>query len=120
VDSNLDWGQDLPGLKTFMDRNAIRDIKLCYFGTADPSYYGISALRLPSYQPPPPSSVVTSIRPGDVVAVSATHLQGLYLDPDMQPLMAALRERTPIATIGYSIFVYRADFSFELGGAAAK
>ena len=114
VDSNVDWGQELPGLKRYMDTNGIGRVTLCYFGTADPAYYGIAADRLPSYQPPPPSTVVRAVHPGDVVAISATHLQGLYLDPDMQPLMALFRARQPIAAIGHSIFVYRADFSYAL------
>jgi hypothetical protein len=119
VDSNLDWGQDLPGLKRYMDANAIPRVTLCYFGTADPAYYGIAADRLPSYQPPPPSTLVHSVRPGDVVAISATHLQGLYLEPEMEPLLALLRARRPVATIGHSIFVYRADFHWEMDAAAA-
>jgi dolichyl-phosphate-mannose-protein mannosyltransferase len=114
VDSNLDWGQDLPGLKKYMDENAIARITLCYFGTADPGYYGIAADRLPGYQPPPPSTVVRTVVPGDVLAISATHLQGLYLGPEMQPLMAHLRTRRPIATIGHSIFIYQADFAWDV------
>ena len=94
VDSNVDWGQELPGLKRYMDANGIARVTLCYFGTADPAYYGIAADRLPSYQPPPPSTLVRAVHPGDVVAISATHLQGLYLDPEMQPLMALFRART--------------------------
>jgi hypothetical protein len=97
-----------------MDASGIPRVTLCYFGTADPAYYGIAADRLPSYQPPPPSTIVRAVKPGDVVAISATHLQGLYLDPEMQPLMALFRARPPIATIGHSIFVYRADFAYTL------
>jgi hypothetical protein len=114
VDSNVDWGQDLPGLKRYMDASGIPRVTLCYFGTADPAYYGIAADRLPSYQPPPPSTIVHAVHPGDVVAISATHLQGLYLDPEMQPLMALFRARPPIATIGHSIFVYKADFAWTM------
>jgi hypothetical protein len=114
VDSNVDWGQDLPGLKSYMDASGIPRVTLCYFGTADPAYYGIAADRLPSYQPPPPSTIVRAVKPGDVVAISATHLQGLYLEAEMQPLMALFRARRPIASIGHSIFVYRADFSYAL------
>src|SRR5262245_46603287 len=47
VDSSLDWGQDLKGLKLFLDRAAIPSIKLSYFGTADPQYYGIPGELLP-------------------------------------------------------------------------
>jgi len=114
VDSNLDWGQDLPGLKRYMDAHGIRRVSLCYFGTADPGYYGIACDRLPGYQPPPPSSLTHAVHAGDVVAVSATHLQGLYLDPQMQPLMALFRARRPVATIGHSIFIYVADFEYRV------
>ncbi len=48
VDSSLDWGQDLPGLKTWLDRNAPHEaVYLSYFGTSDPEFYGIHAKRLP-------------------------------------------------------------------------
>jgi hypothetical protein len=41
IDSNLDWGQDLPELKKYMDHNKIESIKLGYFGRVDPELYGI-------------------------------------------------------------------------------
>jgi 4-amino-4-deoxy-L-arabinose transferase-like glycosyltransferase len=41
VDSNLDWGQDLKRLRVYVEENRIASLKLSYFGTADPSYYGI-------------------------------------------------------------------------------
>ncbi len=51
VDSNLDWGQDLPGLKQWLADHAEEATKqpvyLAYFGTGSPDYYGIEALRLP-------------------------------------------------------------------------
>jgi hypothetical protein len=40
-DSNLDWGQDLKGLKAHMEKEKLPIIYLSYFGTAPPSYYGI-------------------------------------------------------------------------------
>ena len=48
VDSNLDWGQDLKGLKSYMDEKGIDKIKLGYFGSADADYYGINYEYLPS------------------------------------------------------------------------
>src|SRR5262249_20418862 len=48
VDSNLDWGQDLRGLKEYMDAHGIDKIKLSYFGTGEPDYYGIHYEYLPS------------------------------------------------------------------------
>jgi len=42
IDSNLDWGQDLPALKKYMARESIDQIKLGYFGRVDPRIYGIN------------------------------------------------------------------------------
>ena len=41
IESNLDWGQDLPGLKKYMEQRGIKKIKLGYFGRVDPRIYGI-------------------------------------------------------------------------------
>jgi hypothetical protein len=113
VDSNLDWGQDLPGLKEYLDRHGIEGVKLSYFGTAEPAFYGIRGERLPGY--PPPEPVANAVDPGDLVAVSATNLAGVYLteDPDAERLMRRLQRQTPVASIGYSILVYRADFRWR-------
>ena len=46
VDSNLDWGQDLKRLKSYVDRHRIESLKLLYFGMADPAYYGIKSKPL--------------------------------------------------------------------------
>jgi hypothetical protein len=112
VDSNLDWGQDLKGLKAWMDGNGVSRVKLSYFGTADPEYHRIACDLLPGQMLPPPRDVVRGIAPGDVVAVSATNLQGVYLEPGDRPLMERLRALTPVATIGHSIRIYRADFAW--------
>ena len=56
--------------------------------------------------------VTREVRPGDVLAVSATNLQGVYIEDEDQPLMARIRRLRPIGSIGYSILVFRADFSW--------
>ena len=112
VDSNLDWGQDLKGLKAWMDTNGVPAVKLSYFGTADPEYHRIPCDLLPGQMLPPPRDVVREIAPGDIVAVSATNLQGVYLEPEDRPLMERLRALTPVATVGHSILIYRADFAW--------
>jgi 4-amino-4-deoxy-L-arabinose transferase-like glycosyltransferase len=78
VDSSLDWGQDLPALKLWLDRNAgIQAVYLSYFGTGRPDRYGIRAKRLPSY-----IDDRTERRPysptAGVYCVSATMLQSLF------------------------------------------
>ena len=40
--------------------------------------------------------------------MSATNLQGVYLDAADRPLMERFRAQRPLARIGYSIFIYRA------------
>ncbi len=112
VDSNLDWGQDLKGLKIWMDKSGVARVKLSYFGTADPEYYHIPCDLLPGQMLPPPRDVTREIAPGEVVAVSATNLQGVYLQPGDRPLMERLKAQAPVATIGHSIRVYRAEFAW--------
>jgi hypothetical protein len=112
VDSNLDWGQDLKGLGSWLRQNHVGRVKLAYFGSADPRYYGIECDLLPGYMAPPPARVTRQVTPGDVVAVSATILQGLYVEPAMRPLFARLRATAPLAVVGHTIFVYRVDFGW--------
>ena len=109
VDSNLDWGQDLKGLKAYMDEHGLTKIKLSYFGSAHPSYYGISYEPLPCRSPLPlddpntRSFYPTNPAPG-VYAISATNLQWVWLD--MPDPYAWFRAQEPVDKIGYSIFIY--------------
>ena len=105
VDSNLDWGQDLKGLKRYMDAHGITKVHLSYFGSDSPARYGIDYAWMPSVVLPKPASDPVPLKRGDWVAISATNLAGVYFD-DKQ-LFAEFREREPVATIGYSIFLYR-------------
>jgi hypothetical protein len=120
VDSNLDWGQDLKGLKRYMDEHGIERVWLGYFGQADPDYYGIAYDYLPSYtifdrgndRPQFWDVDRIPLMPG-MVAISATLLEGVYL-PINDPAKARAyfeeyRRMTPVAKIGYSIFIYRVE-----------
>jgi hypothetical protein len=112
VDSSLDWGQDLKGLKPWLDAHGISHVKLSYFGSADPAYYGLDAEMLPSTMSPRPVRVTREVRPGDVLAVSATNLQGVYLEPEDRRLMERVRRLPPLGQVGYSIFLFRSDFAW--------
>lgn len=128
VDSSLDWGQDLPGLKTWLDERKESlghvPVYLSYFGTADPAYYQIDAVPLPRKYEALPDRLVNVYRPG-VYCISATNLQGVYqrLRPPGEKatslehlnyhhalyfanLTTFLRQREPDAEIGYSIMIY--------------
>ena len=82
VDSSLDWGQDLPGLKDWLDQQGLQGpshapVYLSYFGTALPSYYGIEAMTLANFPDREPAHVPGPLAPG-TYCFSATMLQGLY------------------------------------------
>jgi hypothetical protein len=83
VDSSLDWGQDLPGLKQWIDRGhaAPREaIYLSYFGVGVPRYYGLPTLELPSSPDWRKAPETGDLRPG-IYCISATNLQHVYLEP---------------------------------------
>jgi len=111
VDSNVDWGQDLRALKGWTDAHGVTHLKLSYFGSADPLYYRIPCEMLPSKMHPDPDRIAHDIQPGETVAVSATNLQGVYFEGPDRRLMNRLRALTPIDRVGYSIFIFRPDFS---------
>ena len=47
IDSSLDWGQDLPGLKRWLDTHARGEkLFISYFGSGDPLFEGIRATRV--------------------------------------------------------------------------
>jgi hypothetical protein len=79
VDSSLDWGQDLPGLRHWIDEHANREkVFLSYFGTGDPQYEGIRATKMPTLPEVGPTRPWHALAPG-VYALSATMLQQVYL-----------------------------------------
>jgi hypothetical protein len=108
ADSNLDWGQDLKGLKRWMDANHVEHINLAYFGTADPAYYHIQCTYLPG-GPFFAENLVRAPQLPGYVAVSTTTLTGVYLNELGRAFYRPLLDREPVARIGYSIHVYWVD-----------
>src|SRR5437870_226947 len=105
-DSNIDWGQDLRGVKVYMDKENLPIIYLSYFGTAPPSYYGIRYQYVPGGWPweSPPADKVPAGASRKILAISVSNLQDIWTPHD--PLFRWLWMRQPVAKIGYSIFVY--------------
>jgi hypothetical protein len=103
-DSNLDWGQDLPALHDWQKDHPDQQLLLCYFGSADPRYYGIHYLGLPGSLAQPDQLQLTG-QPR-VFAISATHLQGTYLATALRNEYDKHRQRRPIAVLGGSIYLY--------------
>lgn len=84
VDSSLDWGQDLPALRRWLeqpgDEGAGQDaVYLSYFGTSSPDHHGIRAWRLPGFFDLGRRRALVPLREG-VYCISASMLQ-LYSAP---------------------------------------
>jgi hypothetical protein len=80
ADSSVDWGQDLPALKTWLDNHPAivngKPLYLAYFGTADPRSYKISAKLLPENHSS--GDLVFAPLTGGIYCISATTLQSAY------------------------------------------
>jgi hypothetical protein len=90
-ESDFDWGQELKGLRAYLDKKKIDRIQLACFSTADPAHYGVRFEPLPCETPAKPLT--------GIIAASATVLQtwGCY---------DWLKSYKPIDKVGYTIFIY--------------
>ncbi len=102
VDSNLDWGQELRRLRSYLAGRGVEHVSLVYFGRVAPEVYGLDY------------SVPNGPLGHGTFAVSASLLAGrpyfiydhgtIYDAPP--DAFALFRSRTPTAVIGHSLFVY--------------
>jgi hypothetical protein len=114
VDSNLDWGQDLPALKALMEERDLPFVHLGYFGTAIPGVYGIHYWPTPGFLRFVGDAESMAFNPYTPdpgwYAISRTSLrQGLVLThPD---LYAYFRSLSPEDRAGYSIDLYHVEYA---------
>jgi hypothetical protein len=138
IDSNLDWGQDLIGLRQWCREHAPgQPIGLAYFGQINPTIFAYRGDPLDWFLPPAAPGTMRPIGedssnhappligparrlvPG-YYAVSASLVSGLrWRLYDSSPLawepswraendaFGYFRKFTPVARIGYSIYVYK-------------
>ncbi len=100
VDSNLDWGQDLPGLAAYLEgegagapgSSGATPCYLAYFGSVDPAAYGISCRLLPGFFDLFRERSPHPLRPG-LFLVSATLLPMLYAPEVLRGAWTADNER---------------------------
>jgi Dolichyl-phosphate-mannose-protein mannosyltransferase len=89
VDSSLDWGQDLPGVKAYLARETgTGPVYFSYFGTGSPRSYSISAQRLYSFagnDVPPPVRILNPPVGQEDAAVA----EALRLDPGYEVVARA-------------------------------
>lgn len=112
LDSNLDWGQDLKGLKSWMIKNEVKKIQFIYFGfhnVAAPRYYGIDAQFLPGSWVSADATSNQFADASDYLAISANHLFGRHYIRGARRVdfLKPFLSLSPTATIGHSIYVYR-------------
>jgi len=101
-DSNLDWGQDLPALRDYMQQQKLERIQLLYYGRVDPAVYGID------YSVP-----FQSLEPGCLAISRSLYSFGYHLNdhgairwggPFEVPAIPGFRR---VATLGHTIDIYR-------------
>ncbi len=113
-DSNLDWGQDLVGLKDYAAQNDIANLNLSYFGNTDPAAYGLQTYALPPVRSAMHKQGAWWLRryypldpaPG-TYAISVANLMGGPWNSSND--YAFFRERDPNAIIGHTIYVYTVE-----------
>ena len=76
LDSNIDWGQDLLRVADYQREHPeeVADMKLAYFGSAHPPFYGIETQGLRSDYPFGQRPVLS----GGTYVISVTQLMGVY------------------------------------------
>lgn len=106
-DSNLDWGQDLMLLRRWQAAHPDVDLILDYFGGPDAHYYVKFAPLVVNNAVPNPGALG---RDGSarrqVLAISATKLQGIYPPVALRPFYDYVREKRPTEVLGGTIYLY--------------
>ena len=115
LDSNVDWGQDLGRLESYLHTHGIDRICLGYFGHVDPALYGIEYTLPPSTPTPGRCAVSANFLAGYPYAIT---YGGGPMRGVRRGVWSWFDRLTPSARIGRSIYVY--DVSDEdvrrLGG----
>jgi 4-amino-4-deoxy-L-arabinose transferase-like glycosyltransferase len=99
ADSNLDWGQDLPAMRQVLASVGAREPLAAYFGSAPTEDYDVHVWLWDIAGPQVKNRA-------DWIVISATYLDGLYLDRDP---FEAFRAIEATARPTPTLFVYRAQ-----------
>ena len=94
TDSNLDWGQGLLALREYIRTHPQERISLAYFGSVDPTFYGLRVHRLAEGE-----------HATGTVIVSATTSSGQYLRKSDS--FQWVREYSPAFLLNHSLYVFR-------------
>jgi 4-amino-4-deoxy-L-arabinose transferase-like glycosyltransferase len=100
LDSNLDWGQDLIGLRQYMETEQIPEVGLAYFGRIRPELYGIKYRPIREMTAPGCIAISANLLWGRAYFVNAA---GPWTTRDA---FASLRSMQPTHVIGHSIYIF--------------
>lgn len=105
IGSNIDWGQDLPALKLWLDEHPeARPMHAACFTIIDPTIYGLEKMPLPPVGLALAPPALRGPRPG-YYAISVNALRGAAIGGPRYALTYFQRFE-PIARAGYSINIY--------------
>jgi hypothetical protein len=120
TDSNVDWGQQLLSVKTYLDRNGIKD---CWFGyfvqpLIDFHVYGIPCRELPTpdsiwshYQIDTPTTI------SGTVLISVSDLTGYEFGSELLSPYQPFMHLRPVAVIDHGVNVYTGTFDTHFASA---
>ena len=106
LDSNLDWGQDLKELKSYLDAEKVSDLILSYHGSTVAGYIGRDYQDLFSTISEKSRHINGPAPSREYLAVSATHFHGVYFREFGKDMFYWLAARRPRTVIGNNIRVY--------------
>ncbi len=101
LDSNLDWGQDLIGLREYMERHEIQSVDLAYFGRVFPEIYGIRYRNVTGAPQQRYAVISANLLWGKMYFINGTSYW-----PTNRNTYAAFRDLEPETIIGRSLYVY--------------
>lgn len=106
LDSNLDWGQDLKGLKHYLNEEKVSDLILSYYGSTVPGYIERDFQDLFSTIAEQDGHANSLMPAKEYLAVSATNFHGVYFREFGKDMFYWLKGKQPKTVIGNNIRVY--------------
>lgn len=117
-DANVDWGQQLNDVRTYLQARNIQSCWFAYFpdGVVDPTAYGVPCRRLPTadtlWWMHEPTDVPATI--DGPVLISDSDLEGIEFGEGPLNPYEQFRHLRPTAVIDYGVDVYDGHFALPL------
>jgi hypothetical protein len=106
-DKSRDWGQDLIGLKQWLDQHPAQPLYLAYLSSVDPVYYGIQWSVPPPRRTPGTWAVdFCWLRPHNPDPFQFARGQSWITIDSPKPFLGWLAGEKPVAKIGQTIYLF--------------